>query len=222
MNSKSNYYAQYGEFDLRGFEVVRAEYFTFQFARNMTFSTKGVRFSPECIRSLNSTDHIKILIHPVRKILIVKPCLQVDKWAIRWTTVKNDIRCSKLINGAAYIKTLRELFNWLPEYIYRFRGCVKDSSYGRVLEFGLDEPEIITPEKILYPDDWSIDFGVEYYEYVRSHYSQEVDNDVFTHYIYNAEPQIHSTSIETINLYINNIVDSLKHAEASSGANSDT
>jgi len=222
MDSNSVYMAHRGELDLRGYEIVRVQFFNMVAVRSVTFSTKGIRFSSECIRNIGDDDYVNMLIHPAKKSLIVKPCTQWDKQKVRWATIKNEIGYSREISCAAYIKTLYELFDWSPEYRYRFRGCLKVMDGGKTIEFDLSEPETITSETTLYPDDWESSFGMDYYRYANSRICAGNDNSSTTQYIYNIEPNIYPTAPEILNESINSIINTMINPEEHNGAEADS
>ena len=63
--------AQSGEFDFRGFEITRSQFFNAANGLCVTFSTESLNFSSLCIRKLNDAQYIEMLIHPMKKFLII-------------------------------------------------------------------------------------------------------------------------------------------------------
>ena len=222
MNDHGIYTARRGELDLRGYEIVRVQFFNFAAARSVTFSTKGIRFSAECIRNLEGTECVRFWLHPTKKSLIVEPCSPDEKQLIRWAVVKNGASRSRTISAAAYIKTLYELFDWSPEYKYRFRGCLKQRNGETSVEFDLREPETITRDEIMYPDDWDAGFGTNYYSNtdLRGHIGDS--ESVATNYIYNIEPDIKPTALEILSANISDILNAIKSPEVDDGAKPDS
>jgi hypothetical protein len=208
--------------DFRGYEIVRVQFFNFAAVRSVTFSTKGIRFSAECIRNLGSAEFVKLWLHPVKKSLIIKPCSQEERQKIRWVTVKNGKCCSRAISAAAYIKTVYELFDWSPRYKYRFRGGVKDINGVKAVEFDLREPETITADSILFPEDWGSGFGMDYYSYAELRSCSEQAASISTNYFHNTEPDIKPTAPELLNLSISDIFGKINKPEADSNAESDS
>jgi len=218
MKSISVYTAHLGDIDLRGYEIVRVQFFSFFSAKSVTFSSKGIWFSLECIRNLGSKEYVKLLIHPGRKSLIVKPCDQSDRQAVKWAAVKDGKEYSRKISGAAFIKTLFELFDWLPEHKYRFWGSIKCLADETSIEFDLHEPEIIIEEKIVHPNDWYTGFGVDYYKYTYSNQISETITGIETQHLFNLEPGIRPTAPRVLDSSINNIIDAIYNSEAENGA----
>ena len=54
-----------GEFDLRGYEIVRSQFFDVGNRLAMTFSSSKLKFSVACLHKLES-EYIEILIHPIK------------------------------------------------------------------------------------------------------------------------------------------------------------
>ena len=212
MDKINIYTAHHGDLDMRGYEVVRVQFFSFYAAKSVTFTAYGIRFSMECIRTLENMEYIKFHVHPRKKTLVIKPCEKTDRHAIKWARIKDGKSYSHIISGAAYINTIFELFNWLPEHKYRFRGCIKNVSNEIFIEFDLREPEIIIDKKILHPDVWDNRFGVDYYDYVHSKSIVEASS-IETQHFFNLEPDIYPTAPKTLDSSINSIIDAINASE---------
>ena len=203
-----------GDIDLRGYEVVRVQFFNFMNIKSVTFSYTGLRFSSECIRRLNCAEYVELFIHPSKKMLAVKPCSNNDKRALRWTIYNNRKIYSRKINGAAFIGTLYEIFDWNTENKYRFRGTVREINSEKVIEFDLNEPEIIVTGNILYNSDWYDRFGIDYYLYKKS--DDMFDNtDNINIITYDIEPDIQPTDQEILNDEIHQIISNILKSELS-------
>jgi hypothetical protein len=189
--------ARKGSLDMRGFQIARVQFFNFANPRSVTFSGRRIKFSAECVRRLGGAEYAQLLIHPRKKLLAVRACGRENKRAVRWATKRDGLVYSRDISGAAYLGVLGELFDWLPDHKYRFRGTVKTAKEGSYIEFDLTEPEIIMPGHIRYCDDWSDGFGPDYYIAVQA---QQISpgNAVHTAETYNSAPNIKPTSRETL------------------------
>ena len=75
--------AQPGDFDLRGFEVVRAQFFQITGVPCVTFSTEGVHFNPACIQKLSEIRFVEMLVHPGKKMLAVRPVEETARLSLR-------------------------------------------------------------------------------------------------------------------------------------------
>ncbi len=62
--------AQYGDFDLRGYEIARSQFFDTVQKTCVTFSTDILWFSTECTRKFDNTLYVEILVHPKEKLFV--------------------------------------------------------------------------------------------------------------------------------------------------------
>ena len=189
--------AQAGDFDLRGFEVARSQFFSVQKMRSMTFDNGQLKFGSECLKTLDNTQFIELLVHPIKKIIAVRPAKPDSKNAIKWIYEKNGVVLPRLISGAAYISTIYELFGWKENCKYRVRGLKKNKDGGSVLIFDMTETETFLPDILIdpketeeaaspeqpvmdmdpflyrgkricaYPPHWADNFGSEYYRHAQ-------------------------------------------------------
>lgn len=187
--------ANYGDFDLRGFEIARSQFFDTARKICVTFSVNDINFSTECIRKFTDSLYIEMLIHPNEHLLAVRPCTKETKNAIRWIKRKDLYLTPRPITCAAYIKTLYELFNWKLDYKYRVRGIHKQKDNDEVLVFDMRESEMFIPKNLLeqnshqtskipediqpfttgpkknimaYPTSWSSSFGCDVYRHAQT------------------------------------------------------
>ena len=163
-----------GSFDLRGFELARAEFFNIPDKPAVTFTGSHIRFSAFSLKKFPDQKYVELLIHPGKMLLAVRPCTKNTRNAVQWTTPSNQ---SASICGMAYIPTLFSLFGWNRGLRYRVLGqlCQKESE--SFLLFNLKDTQISIPSvsspkespkgssKSLtgYPIDWSDNFGDSYY-----------------------------------------------------------
>ena len=159
-----------GDFDLRGFEVARSQFFTMQGKIFLTFSIHQISFSSECVRKFDS-NYVEFLIHPYEHILAIRPCSKDSKNGVHWSKKSNGKIVPRTVSGSAYLPTLFELFEWNQDLKYKLTGTKKDS----YLFFALSDTEVFIPPSkleecssakglIAYPKDWVQNFGEEYYK----------------------------------------------------------
>lgn len=187
------FHAESGDFDFRGYEVARAQFFEAGGNACMTFSGKGISFNTLCVRKLGKTEHVQLLIHPVKKLIAIRSALKQDKNSFRWSRTDQEGKLvPKSIAGTAFIGTLFELFGWNTEYKYRLSGIRKQNGKDVALIFDGRETEVFVPETAVlekitngentsidentellmpstrktiraYPSDWAEGFGADYY-----------------------------------------------------------
>ncbi|MDO4166105.1 MAG: recombinase family protein [Eubacteriales bacterium] len=188
---------QKGEFDLRGFEVARAQFFNNADRLSITFSYEGMSLTTACVRKFTS-HYVEMLVHPGHKLFVLRPADEKNKHAIRWSRLHDGIKVPRMISGAAFLPNLYQLFGWDPTCKYRIIGIKQQNQKESVLIFNLEDTEILYPadditdnrEKkqepripsfeddieplgtkkniLLYPKDWSASFGCDYYRQEQS------------------------------------------------------
>lgn len=181
---RKEYQAQKGDFDFRGFEIARSQFFDHANKICLTFSIDGYTFSTAAVRKLNSTQYVEILINPITCKIAVRITSKNNKYAIRWVSRQNGVLYPNKIKAAAYINTVYELFGWNEKCRYRVNGILNDKGDNKILFFDITETEIFIPYESLpkekvenemkpigstkwsvkaYPKSWIENFGNDYY-----------------------------------------------------------
>lgn len=133
---------QDGELDLRNFQVVHTQFFDTSQKKCITFSTENMWFSSDCIRKFNNAMTVEILINPIKKVLAVRPCAKDYRNGVRWAKIEGDKYMQRQISGAAFLKTLYEIFGWDKDCRYRVRGVRRQKGDESVMLFDMNETEI--------------------------------------------------------------------------------
>lgn len=144
--------AKSGDFDLRGFEIARSQFFDTARKICVTFSTDYFQFSTECVRKLEKTLYIEMLVHPREHLLAVRCCGKETKNAIRWALAADGQYYPRNISGAAYIGTLYSIFGWNMGCRYRVRGLHRQKDHEAVVIFDMRETEMFIPQTVLESD----------------------------------------------------------------------
>ncbi len=183
-------------FDYSGFEIAREQFFSSSNKLYITFSVKSMKFSIACIKKLQDTQYIELLIHPLKRLLIVRPADVKDKNAVKWLFLNGKGKyISRPVSGAAYLKTIYSLLDWDESYKYRVRGIRRQNGDERMLIFDLEETELylskdrnlnvaceLTPLSsagksiIAYPSAWAYNFGSNYYRRSQAEELQRLKN----------------------------------------------
>ena len=141
-----------GDFDLRGYEIARAQFFDTGNKVCITFSSSSINFSSECVKKLD-TEYIELFVHPANHQLIVRPAIKQDHNAIQWRRQTDGKTLAKVISGAAFLPNLYELFNWNTERKYRIIGIKRQFGEDSLLFFNLEDTEVLIPAKLLQTDE---------------------------------------------------------------------
>lgn len=176
--------AQEGEFDFRGFEIAHAQYFQTSDKMTITISPDSITFGINCIRKLNSTLFVDLLIHPEKRYLAVRQSKKDSKYSYQWAKTSNGVVVSKVISATSFMPMLYELLNWNNNNKYRAIGYRKQKENEIFLLFDLNNMEILIPNKsiqkdeetditpltthnkksiLAYPAKWAEGFGEDYY-----------------------------------------------------------
>lgn len=173
-----------GDFDFRGFEIARSQFFSTSTRVSVTFSVENLKFSMACVKKLNKCEHIELLLHPLKKLLVVRSADSKERNSMKWVrhSEKGTLQ-SRSLSGTAFLSTLFDIFEWKKEHKYRVSGTriqkddvilVFDMSDAEMyvgrdtlnIESMEDSVETISSTSksvIAYPDKWAHNFGTEYY-----------------------------------------------------------
>jgi len=141
--------AKSGEFDLRGFEIARSQFFDTARKISVTFSPDCFQFSTDCVRKLEKALYIEMLVHPREHLLAIRRCGKETSNAIRWANTVDDQIFPRKINYAAYIETLYKIFGWNLGCRYRVRGLHRQKDLDAVIMFDMRETEMFIPQTVL-------------------------------------------------------------------------
>lgn len=222
-----------GSFDLRGFEVARAEFFSTPDKPTVTFAGNYIRFGASSLQKFPKQKYVELLVHPGKLLLVVRPCTKDTRNAIRWITPGNQ---PSTIWCMAYITTLFSLFNWKTDLRYRVIGQLCQKGNESFLLFDLHSTEVNIPpsytqndsEKhsestnspkkgskniVGYPIDWSDNFGKGYYakqaEKDKQRLSEEPWDSTIPSVPYK-EPDLKVTHPDEVARTISSIIDDMK------------
>ena len=221
-----------GDFDLRGFEVTRSEFFDSLRLPSVIFANKRIKFNTEIVRKFGATNNVELLINPVE-----------GKFAIRKSSPDNrqSVCCSKLnlkqyhpreIPATAFYDTLFELFNWNKSCKYKIIGTlyeenneiayifdiVNSNAYFQPFVIPQEENETdITQTKLItrsgkrvraVPESWTETFGDEYYLHEQTLESLRNQNEKewklrLKGQLFETGKELNVTSFEELKEYIN-------------------
>ena len=139
--------ADAGDFDFRGFEIVRSQLFDTTNRMCITFDGKGVLFSNSCIKKFNDIQYIEMFVHPIKNLIVVRSADKQVRNSMRWAKIDalgNVV--PRRISGAAFMPTLYELFGWNKDCKYRIRGIKKQKDGVSLMIFEIKDATIFIPQ----------------------------------------------------------------------------
>ena len=172
-----------GSIDLRGYEIVRGQFFEAGQSCTVNLTTENIRFTTNCLKKLNDTRLVELLFDPIRKLLAVRPTTKSNRNAIGWLYFDGQKCRPRKVIGRAYLPVIFELVGWNSEWTYYIKGECMDNGQDSFLLFNLNDAEgVIKPppsnvaatlrvdpqtESIpaikAMPQEWLDSFGAGYY-----------------------------------------------------------
>ena len=183
--------ANEGDFDLRGYEIARGQFFESKERCSVTISNKDLSFSLAAIKRLGSPVSIEMLIHPEKKLFAVRPVKSDAVNAVTWSRKSNGKTVPKKISGTACLPTIFKLMEWKDECRYRLLGSLFQKEDVSILLFDMREIEVFIPRYVIdqsdqpaedddsmvpfthgaskqilaFPNDWGDNFGNSFYSH---------------------------------------------------------
>jgi site-specific DNA recombinase len=178
-----------GDFDLRGFEITRSEFFDASYHRPMvSFGDRTIKFNVECVRKFGAKNRVELLVNPISKKFAVRPTDEKNRNAVVFSKISNGIYYPREVAASAFFSTLFSIFGWNIEYKYRIIGSLleKDGELAYVFDVANSEAffkSYILPKQATVgdtthevqpflpsgkriraiPEEWTTSFGRQFY-----------------------------------------------------------
>ncbi|MBP5383418.1 MAG: recombinase family protein [Lachnospiraceae bacterium] len=176
-----------GDFDLRGYELVRSQFMTSFGKLSVTISSSTVSFNKVCIDKMPGIPKIELLVMPGKHLLAIRKAPAGSRYALTWSKKDSDHYCPRTISGSAFLPTLYKLFGWRKDSNYRITGTMYRSDDDTVIIYDVRDAVLLIPEEVLadepltadidpdlpkkktkrltaYPANWAGTFGESYYK----------------------------------------------------------
>lgn len=182
-----------GDFDLRGFEITRSEFFDSGRRPTVTFGDKKIKFSMECVRKFGEKNYIELLVNPIERKFAVRPADSKNRNAVMISKVSNSNYYPRDISSAAFIDTIFSLFGWNTDCKYRILGSLYEQDKELAYIFNIADSEALFKPYVLstqepsekgqvsiqpltpygkriraIPENWASTFGKQYYLHEQS------------------------------------------------------
>ena len=102
-----------------GYCVIRKELFPHQRDPAMTIRDGNITFNTACINGLENVVYVRFEINEDLKRLVIKPCDENDKHAVRWCVAKLDKRKTRYIKCPDVTDKIFSLMGWDKKYRYK-------------------------------------------------------------------------------------------------------
>ena len=171
--------AEEAGFSFDGYQVVRREFFSHKFDPTLTIKGNSIIFNNACISKLESVVYVQVLVNPTTEKLVIRPCEEGARDAIRWCVAKEDKRKSRQITCGLFTAKLYEMMGWEALYRYKLQGTRINYRGEQLYVFDLTSTEIYLPavkdpnnpnarakrSAAVYPADWRDSFGIPVQEH---------------------------------------------------------
>ena len=188
-----------GDFDLRGFQIARSQFFSNPNRLIATFTEKTLTFNSVAVNKLE-TCNVELLVNPFTNTFAVRCARTESRNYVQWAKRNGTKYQPKIVNGAAFLPTLFELFEWNTDCKYRLTGVKHQNENGTIIVFNLNDTEIYLPDYqptetvaeltegtgmepivsrnsvVAYPATWADNFGTQFYQQQYSHEATAFDS----------------------------------------------
>ena len=161
-------------FSLDGYQVVRREFFSHKYDPTLTIKGNSITFNNACISKLDDVVYVQVLVNPTAEKLVIRPCDEGARDAIRWCIAKNDKRKSREITCGLFTAKLYEMMGWEALYRYKLQGTRINYRGEQLYVFDLTSTEVFLPavkdpndpkarakrSAAVYPANWRDSFGI--------------------------------------------------------------
>ena len=169
-------------FSFDGYQVVRREFFSHRFDPTLTIKGNSIIFNNACISKLEQVVYVQVLVNPMTEKLVIRPCEEGARDAIRWCVAKDDKRKSREISCGLFTAKLYEMMGWEALYRYKLQGTRINYRGEQLYVFDLTSTEIFLPavkdpenpkakarrSAAVYPANWRDSFGIPVQEHAQS------------------------------------------------------
>lgn len=169
-------------FSFDGYQVVRREFFSHRYDPTLTIKGNSIIFNNACISRLEQVVYVQVLVNPNTEKLVIRPCEEGARDAIRWCVAKDDKRKSREITCGLFTAKLYEMMGWEGLYRYKLQGTRINYNGEQLYVFDLTNTEMFVPSvkdpdnpntrtrrgKTVYPADWRDSFGIPVQEHTAS------------------------------------------------------
>ncbi len=138
-----------GDFDLRGFEITRTEFFSPNNYPTVTFADRKLKFSFACIRKFGMKNYVELLINPIEHKFAVRPTEHSNRNGVIISKTCGGKPRARDIPSAAFSDTIFSLFGWKKDCKYRMTGTLCEGKGELAYIFDVKDSEAFFKSCIL-------------------------------------------------------------------------
>lgn len=177
-----------GDFDLRGYELVKTQFISTLGKISVTVSTSTIKFNKVCVGKMPTVHRIELLLFPDKHLIAVRKAPEGSRYGLEWSKQDLALARPKPIGGKAFLPTVFAIYGWEPKANYKITGTIHGTGEDAVIVFNVkDATMLLAPEKPpasegeetktatpattvkatrrieTYPSGWTHRFGEAYY-----------------------------------------------------------
>ncbi len=232
--------AQAGEFDLRGFEIARAEFFDSNRRAAVRFMDKRIIFNCGCVRKFGEKNCVEFLINPITRKFAIRPTEKTNRNGVVISKFYEGQWRPRTVSSAAYRDALFTLFGWNTDYSYRIIGSWLQQDDETAFVFDVENSEAYLKSFLVQgqydpengdnpmqpltprgnhiraiPEGWTTSFGKEFYLHeqplsVLASQSESEWNLWLRGHLYETGKRLNVTSFEELRDYIQQELGSIR------------
>ena len=179
-----------GDFDLRGFEITRSEFFDSNRRPAISFSDRRIKFNAPCVRKFAPSTYAELLINPIERKLAIRPSDKSNRSSVIISKLSNKRYTPREVPAAAFYDTIFSIFEWNKDYKYRIIGSLYEQDGELAYIFDAADSEAFVQSFMLpaseasgedtsdllpvtpsgkriraIPEEWTNTFGKDFYEH---------------------------------------------------------
>lgn len=130
-----------GDFDLRGFEITRTEFFDSLHRPAVSFADRKIKFSTAIVRKFAEKNTVELLVNPVERKFAIRPTTAQNRSGVCISKLTNKKYYPHVVSAAAFSETLYALFGWNKDCKYRIIGSLYEQDQELAYIFDVDRSE---------------------------------------------------------------------------------
>lgn len=142
-----------GDFDLRGFEVTRSEFFDPNRRPAITFYDRRIKFNAPCVKKFGKRNYVELLINPIEQKLAIRPTDKANRNAIAISVLSSKRYKPRDIPAAAFYDTIFSIMGWKKAYKYRIIGSLYEQDDELAYIFDAADSEAYFSTLVLPPQE---------------------------------------------------------------------
>lgn len=232
-----------GDFDFRGFEIARSEFFDSAHRPTVMLSNRTIKFSMECVRKFGANNYVELLIHPTEKKLAVRPTQKTNRHGLTISKRDGPKFQPKQLSTSAFGNTLFSLMGWNTECKYRILGSLYEKDDEIAYIFDATDSEVFLSSYVLpkqtteddakvsiqpltasgkhiraIPEKWTTSFGKPFYAHEQTLSSLAAQDEEdwklrIEGQLFETGKKINVTSFDVLRSYIRQELSSVAYSE---------